>query len=280
MSRKKRPQEHWFHRWKRPWRRPVEYRGASYLTSDGTYAPLPSWSPPGDVELVGETAVARWVQTSLLAHRFATVGALVPAGFEAYVRILHPAYRDVDGDRRDEPIPWSEVARMLGKSVHPLVQFTKLAGRTDDERWQWGMAPAEGRLPDEVAQPLVRVLRGHTKTPSECWYALWYGYGDLYALDGYDPDTYPHVKSPGREYLLFKGPLDDLPKLGSSGGDDPTMWWPDDRAWFVATEIDLDSTYVGGSAECIAAIMGEQQLETFPASLDDRVDWGSDTINV
>jgi hypothetical protein len=62
--------------------------------------------------------------------------------------------------------------------------------------------------------------------------------------------------------------------------DGPQIWWPDDRAWCVATEIDLDSTYVGGSRAFIERLMGEPELEVMPAVLDDRVDLGADTINV
>ena len=30
-------------------------------------------------------------------------------------------------------------------------------------------------------------------------------------------------------------------------GHSPSIWWPEDRAWCVATDIDLFDTYVGGS---------------------------------
>lgn len=38
--------------------------------------------------------------------------------------------------------------------------------------------------------------------------------------------------------------------------------WPDDRAWCLATEIDSEVTYVGGSEELIAAVLGSEELET------------------
>lgn len=34
----------------------------------------------------------------------------------------------------------------------------------------------------------------------------------------------------------------------------PSLWWPDDRTWCVATEIDFRWTYVGGSQVCINEI--------------------------
>ena len=35
----------------------------------------------------------------------------------------------------------------------------------------------------------------------------------------------------------------------------PNLWWPDDRAWCVASEIDLDYTLVGGPDElCVELV--------------------------
>jgi len=27
----------------------------------------------------------------------------------------------------------------------------------------------------------------------------------------------------------------------------PSLWWPEDRAWVVASEVDSDATYIAGS---------------------------------
>jgi len=56
----------------------------------------------------------------------------------------------------------------------------------------------------------------------------------------------------------------------------PNLFWPSDRAWCVATEIDLDSTYVGGSRALVEAILADGRLESRLAQLDDRVDAGGD----
>jgi hypothetical protein len=44
------------------------------------------------------------------------------------------------------------------------------------------------------------------------------------------------------------------------------LWWPDDRAWCVATEIDLAWTYVGGPAALIGDVLANPHLEAQPAS--------------
>ena len=58
----------------------------------------------------------------------------------------------------------------------------------------------------------------------------------------------PWVQIPGRQLALYSGPIEaaitfcEWPTLQS-----PNLWWPHDRAWCVASEIDVRSTYVGGT---------------------------------
>ena len=59
----------------------------------------------------------------------------------------------------------------------------------------------------------------------------------------------------------------------------PTLLWPADRAWFVASDPDLDSTYVGGSAVLIESLLHVAELEAWPVGPDDSVAIGSDVIN-
>ena len=73
-----------------------------------------------------------------------------------------------------------------------------------------------------------------------------------------------------RSYVLFAGPLAALPSLMDAQDDhSPNLWWPDDRAWCVASEIDLASTYVGGSVALINDVLGSPRLEAQPASPDE-----------
>jgi hypothetical protein len=59
----------------------------------------------------------------------------------------------------------------------------------------------------------------------------------------------------------------------------PNLFWPDDRAWCAASEIDLDSTYIGCSEETAAALLADPRLETWPVNASDAIAWDSDTIN-
>ncbi|MGA9774749.1 MAG: hypothetical protein WBU92_02395 [Candidatus Dormiibacterota bacterium] len=74
---------------------------------------------------------------------------------------------------------------------------------------------------------------------------------------------------PGRSYLLYTGPIEQALAFALSQGQTPNLWWPADRSWCVASEIDLEWTYVGGSAELVAEIVSDTRLEALPAQLDD-----------
>ena len=113
--------------------------------------------------------------------------------------------------------------------------------------------------------------------------AIWaFGAGYGYLAQGLYKES-SRVRAPGREYLLFRGPIEGVLTFLEGEhpfwGDTPNIWWPADRAWCVATDIDLYDTYVGGSGECIEAIMGHSELEALPATLDARLDIGADIIN-
>ena len=44
----------------------------------------------------------------------------------------------------------------------------------------------------------------------------------------------------------------------------PSLWWPDDKAWCVATEIDFNWSYVGGASDCIQQLLSDSELEALP----------------
>lgn len=114
---------------------------------------------------------------------------------------------------------------------------------------------------------------------------MWEGYGDLVGLRAY-PDL-PRLAMPNRDMLLAQGPLDAVPteSFGDPGFPpallrgayrSPSLWWPEDRAWCVSTDVDLDSTYLGASSECVAALAGDPRLEAMPVGADQSVAWDSD----
>ena len=88
-----------------------------------------------------------------------------------------------------------------------------------------------------------------------------------------------------RTFLVRSGPLELALTLGfqAPGGPfmagPPTLLWPADGAWFVASDPDLDSTYVGGSEVLIESLFHVPELEAWPVGPDDLVAIGSDVIN-
>ena len=77
--------------------------------------------------------------------------------------------------------------------------------------------------------------------------------------------------------ILFDGALDAVSTIGhrSSVGSRlerqcPQWWWPDDRAWFVGTEIDDAWTYVAGDESLINEVLASQQWESVSVEPTDR----------
>jgi hypothetical protein len=73
----------------------------------------------------------------------------------------------------------------------------------------------------------------------------------------------------GRSYYLFRAPID---KASSFHGQTPQLWWPEDRSWFVSTEIDGFSTYVGCATGCADTLRAPETVETVEVPLDVRLD--------
>jgi hypothetical protein len=252
------------------------------------------------VEYVDDVTPARWIAKRL--HPFAQdAGAIVPPGFDAYARIFHPASRRVG--QMEVRVTWREIADANLRVHHPAMQFGALVARVGTsaigresqpglfDRW-----PKTGSLPLDLARVLVGVLASHTNTPEHCWFAAWEGWGDpvFMTLAGSNDDSAPPLptviarpkrptfKLPGRGYYLARGPLTsalDTVYGVASHYQSASIWWPDDRAWCVATEVDFDWTYVGGSTACIADVLAHDQLEALPARLSDGVSYASDPIN-
>ena len=141
----------------------------------------------------------------------------------------------------------------------------------------WDRPPSTGSLPPRTTASLAGVLARFTGAPSECWFGVWEGYGDA----PFQPGTVPLIAMPQRNMALLRGPLHAAGTAftGIEWPHGASLWWPDDRSWCVATDIDLMSTYIGGSARCIEAVLGDDRLETYPVTVDQTVHWQSDTIN-
>jgi hypothetical protein len=211
-----------------------------------------------------------------------SVLSLVPAGFTTYLRVFHPAYRACASGRT--PVTWAEIAKLNGMHMHAGVQLGSIIG---SERYEWeGQAgvfdqpPETGSMPFQLLDPLATVLAGHTSTPDTCYFAIWAGLGTLPS----------HVRSaptfalPQRTYHLLTGPIEAARRLADASApflrwQSPNLWWPQDRAWCVATEVDLKTTYVGADPNCVRELAALPEVETATVPPDLGIDWLSDTLN-
>lgn len=246
-----------------------------------------------------------------LAEFGGRVECVVPRGYPAYARILHPA--DGPGNVR---VSWAEVAVSTGTVLHPLAQFTSLAGRFEYDRragigWP-GENPTEGTIDVDQLRSLCHILADHTTTPDRCWLTVWEGWGNLPSEWERSART---IMQPHRAYYLFQRSLDevfDFSVVVANVHDDsassrallsssspfpstsvsppqpenphvrvqsPSQWWPDNRVWCVATEIDFDSTLVGGSEALVEHIVGNPDLEAFRVNPSDDLAVRGDTVN-
>ncbi len=79
----------------------------------------------------------------------------------------------------------------------------------------------------------------------------------------------PTFDRPHRTYYLVEGPAMAVTDLRHPGGEDwrnPDLFWPDDRQWFVATDVDFWSLYIGGTSDFIAELA--QSVSTRSAQVD------------
>jgi hypothetical protein len=246
---------------------------------------------------VGDPSVGQWVLDRLLDPHEGVglrVGAVVPTGFRAVVRVLHPP-----GDGRT----WAQVARDAGRTLHPLAQWGSIAPHVDGSGRSGDVDPEEGSVPPAT---LAAILE-HCPAEGHLWYAVWDGWGSW--VDEAPEAALLHSWG-GRDYRVFTGPAVAVagpgvgatgPGVGATGpgvaatgpgvGVPPwpgmaalhpqsaSLVWPGDRSWCVATEIDLDSTLVAGPARLAAALLGDDRLEAFAVGYDDDLGWFGDRVN-
>jgi hypothetical protein len=231
---------------------------------------------------------AAWI-ADRLSDFGTTVSSIVPSGFEAYARLLHPAETPHSGD--GNLVRWSEVAAWSGLPLRSGSQFHSIAlpmiNPGSPAPWK-GQGPQQGTLYPPDAAVLAELLRPLTSTPEQCWFGLWDGYGwenaSLMTSEGGSsvlPDPVPgsvrndpRIHLPNRDYLLYSGPVEAARESVhlTDWGQTPNLWWPEDRAWFVASEIDLAWTHVGGSAGMVEALVSDSRIEALPVEPTD-VHW-------
>ncbi len=219
----------------------------------------PFWSSSVDAGL--------WLRERLAPFRDLTLASFVPSDYETYARLLHPVDTP---DRHDRLIRWRDVAQWSGRELTSRSQFESIAmgpgAPRNDRPWR-GQGPEEGRLAIADARVLADALRDVTPSPQRCWFGLWSGYGFQRGCYG------PELALDSRSYYLFSGSVDDAvtTTLLTRERHTPNLWWPEDHSWFVATEIDSQSTYVAGTRALIDHLTRDPRIEVQEVAVTDTV---------
>jgi hypothetical protein len=198
------------------------------------------------------------------------VSSLVPAGFPAVCQVVHPWFGP-DG----EVVRWRTLAE--GSAFRELRErYQTSHGLVPVVAEELGLSGSEGELDVLTARALVEVLSDATATPDQVFVAVWEGWGDV------PPQRFPgaaHIHTQARGHFLLRGPLTGvLSPVAIASADRPAagLWWPADRAWFVATEIDFPWTFVAGATALVDRLLNDDRLEaattTFDASANRAAD--------
>ncbi|MFL6074860.1 MAG: hypothetical protein ACJ73S_15800 [Mycobacteriales bacterium] len=260
----------------------------------------------GNLEPVADVSAADWI-AERLAGPVGTVSSVVPGGYPAYARVLHPVEFDDDSGRA--PLTWARVCELTGGVPHALMQWHAIVRPAARSRsvvaWDDGDVRVGSLAPDALAA-LLDVL-GPFTGEQDCYHALWEGWGwvdgggvtvvaftdDGTAVPappvepGVPPEVWalPRLRLPDRDHLLFRGPLRAALDMGWHASplgfepQSPNLFWPADRAWCVGTEIDFDSTLVGGPVELVDAVLAAPGLEAWPVDPGDSLTADADRIN-
>lgn len=241
--------------------------------------------------------VGAWIQPRL-GHEFGLVTRHVPKGYEAYGRIFHPAC-----DRAGQLVRWAQVAEAMGAIAHREMQWEALIARSE---WD-GMAPSLGSMDLADLDALCEILGAYTEEPRHCYFGLCtiLNWEESFSAD----ELQSLLKLPmDRDHIVLAGPLTavdqiirEYPSASASSGvwfawkgdgpplehpraewkqrDAPNLIWPADHSWFVVSEVDFDSTLVGGSVELIKEIVESPKLEAWQVKPTDSLAYDADKIN-
>ena len=220
---------------------------------------------------------AAWLRQGITTFA-ESVCSILPPGFDRYARLFHPARRDPDG----ELVRWSDIALANGREPHRQMQWPGITG--SKSFWQgatqpglWDEPPLAGSLPTDLASALLETLSRHTSTPDRCWFAVWEGFGGLSA----EMRQVQAFELPHRRYHLLGGAIAAILETAEAPPweQSANIWWPQDQAWCVATEIDFSTTYLAVSESCLSKLQKTSDIEVMEADPTDGITWASDTIN-
>jgi hypothetical protein len=229
--------------------------------------------PPG-FGIPGDASEALWLDGRYGTQAGRPVAEAFPPGFTDFVRVLHPAWR-----RHGSTVRWSEAFHARARMLDAEASWFRHFGDAPDPEFT---TPEDGSLPQPEATIVASSLLEHTTTPEDCWF-VWSPVRGLPFDTGTPLVRFRRPWDPWRMRraairrsrdamrlqrslpsagggVLVRGPLGALVEVAPTPV--PSVWWPADHAWIVATGVDAVSTYIGAMPDCIDAIVHDPRLET------------------
>jgi hypothetical protein len=230
---------------------------------------------PNPIRWLRDLTPAAWLP-GRLDRSFGRLGSLVPDGYEAYARLAHP----VTGGA-------SDVLSLAERSA--LVDILRGETKTASRCW-FCVEDRHRELDDQGVSerlhlpggdstyllhggPLERALLPPPEKPLR-----------LRLRDDASPeelardlaDQLSAHRARGFS-IASSGPPEEIKELARSMNADPaflkevspTLWWPEDRSWFVVTAPpDIGSTFVAGSRRLVDRLLASPALQAQEAHLD------------
>jgi hypothetical protein len=228
-----------------------------------------------------EAGVGDWLESRLSDETW--LSGVIPMGFEAYARVFHPPYRavapgeqpslfaptevrvDAVGEESTvfmREVRWSEVAAANGRVAHPTMEWAAITGdwayRYGDASQPgiWDREPQRGSLDLRPTIRMCELLALFTTTPGRCYFGISPIYNDL-------PERVLSDAPAVAGTHVLTGPLFALPDISFEVHwyRSPNLWWPEDRAWCVVSDYDLQETYLAASDDCVDRLLDDAVLE-------------------
>ncbi|NYF18060.1 hypothetical protein HDC37_002916 [Microbacterium sp. AK009] len=258
-------------------------------------------APQIDVERVSWAAVAEAFGTTMHA-RAQWQGIVGPREVED-----EDGPRDAAGWRYSDP-PTGELPSDLVSAVtQTLLAHTTTPGDGFVALWEgWGgLVGGLGYGPSRV----LFAAAGDASDPSADRHANFLAtslrdrFNDVFRRPSWQPGVLddevsrgPRLRLPNRDHVLFHADLTIItdPEWpwrvpwrdrtleapgGAASAVSPSLVWPMDRAWVLATDVDSDSTVIAGSAAAIRAVCSDRRLEAQALEEGANLSWGGDEVN-
>jgi hypothetical protein len=263
-----------------------------------------AWQDFSDTRPEIETRPARWQDAAAAfgttMHPLAQWNALVRAGDTEPGQVSHaispdgwefdpPILGDLDAD-----VLAAVVARLLGRGEDATAGYAAVWSGWGGLLGHVGTTPLAYPAGDDPEQRRLHDTLAHSITDP---------FNRPYATETWQPGILPDdvsrgtlLELPAREHVLFHGDLRVFtdsrwplrvpwrdPELQDAGFDrvaqSPSILWPRDLTWVVVTEVDWDSTVVGGSAARIAELCRVPEVEALPLPAGSSLQWDADGVN-